>query len=120
MVILSTLESLPTHIITSPLTSLCLFCNSHYELLLLATEPISNTEGLLRTLVKYINNLYIKYTFAHFAILLIRQILGAVPLPVTSLLAVEAPSFKLGSSFGPFPNFSLWQILVNLAQVKQS
>ena len=38
MVILSTLESLPTHIITPPLTSLCLFCNSHFELLLLAIE----------------------------------------------------------------------------------
>ena len=48
----------------------------------------------------HINNLYIKYTFVHFAILLIRQILGAVLLPVTSLLAVEALSFRLGSSFG--------------------
>ena len=28
MVILSTLESFPTHIVTSSLTSLCLFCNS--------------------------------------------------------------------------------------------
>ena len=44
--------------------------------------------------------MYIKYTFVHFAILLIRQILGAVPLPVTSLLAVEVLSFRLGSSFG--------------------
>ena len=44
--------------------------------------------------------MYIKYTFVHFAILLIRQILGAVPLPVTSLLAVEALSFRLRSSFG--------------------
>ena len=43
--------------------------------------------------------MYIKYTF-HFAILLIRQILGAVPLPVTSLLAVQALSFRLRSSFG--------------------
>ena len=43
MVILSTLESLPTDIVTSPLTSLCLFFNSHFELLLLATEPVSNT-----------------------------------------------------------------------------
>jgi hypothetical protein len=44
--------------------------------------------------------MYIKYTFVHFAILLIRQILGAVPLPVTSPFAVEALSFRLGSSFG--------------------
>ena len=38
--------------------------------------------------------MYIKYTF-HFAILLIRQILGAVPLLVTSPFAVEALSLRL-------------------------
>src|SRR6266536_2410786 len=48
----------------------------------------------------HINNIYIKYTFFHFAILLIRQILGAVPLPVTSPFEVEALSFRLGSIFG--------------------
>ena len=47
----------------------------------------------------HINNMYIKYTF-HFAILLIRQILGAVPLPVTSPIAVEALSFRLRSRLG--------------------
>ena len=47
----------------------------------------------------HINNMYIKYTFVHFAILLIRQILGAVPLPVTSPFAVQALSFRLGSNF---------------------
>ena len=44
--------------------------------------------------------MYIKYTFVHFAILLIRQVLGVVPLPVTIPLAVEALSFRLRSSFG--------------------
>ena len=44
--------------------------------------------------------MYIKYTFVHFSILLIRQVFGAVPLPVTISLAVEALSFRLGSSFG--------------------
>src|SRR6266496_5747741 len=64
MVILSSLESLPTHIVTLPLTSLCSFCNSCFELLILATEPVSNTEGLLMNTSKvHINNLYIKYTF---------------------------------------------------------
>ena len=48
----------------------------------------------------HINNMYIKYTFVHFAILLIRQVFGAVPLPVTISFAVEALSFRLGSSFG--------------------
>ena len=47
--------------------------------------------------------MYITYTFVHLAILLIRQILGAVPLPVTSLFAVEALIFRLGSSFGLLP-----------------
>ena len=45
------------------------------------------------------NNMYIKYTF-HFAILLIRQILGAIPLPVTSPFAVEALSLRLRSRLG--------------------
>ena len=44
--------------------------------------------------------MYIIYTFFHFAILLIRQVFGAVPLPVTISFAVEALSFRLGSSFG--------------------
>ena len=48
----------------------------------------------------HINNKYIKYTYVHFAILLIRQVFGAVSFPVTISFAVEALSFKLGSSFG--------------------
>ena len=48
----------------------------------------------------HINNLYIKYTIVYFAILLIRQLLGVVPLPMTSPFAVEALSFRFGSSFG--------------------
>ena len=39
--------------------------------------------------------MYITYTFVNLAILLIRQILGAVPLPVTSPFAVEALSLRL-------------------------
>src|SRR6266516_3959222 len=53
----------------------------------------------------HINNMYIKYTFC-FAILLIRQILGAVPLPVTSPFAVEALSFRLRSRLGLHPGTS--------------
>ena len=44
--------------------------------------------------------MYIQYTFVHFAILLIRQVSRAVPLPVTISFAVETLSFKLGSIFG--------------------
>ena len=48
----------------------------------------------------HISNMYIKYTFVHFAILLIRQILGAVLLLVTSPFAVEALSLRLRSRLG--------------------
>ena len=48
----------------------------------------------------HINNMYIKYTFVHFAILLILQVFGAVPLLVTIPFEVEALSFRLRSSFG--------------------
>ena len=41
--------------------------------------------------------MYIKYSFVHFAILIIHQILGAVPLPVTSPFVVEALSLRLGT-----------------------
>src|SRR3989337_1584432 len=47
--------------------------------------------------------MYFKYTYVHFAILLIRQVFGAVPFPVTISFAVEALSFRLGSSFGLLP-----------------
>ena len=94
--IVSILELLPTHIVTSPFTSLCLFCNSRFELLLLATEPVSKFRGVaINTSKVHINNMYIQYTFVHFAILLIHQILGVVLLPVTSPFAVEALSLRL-------------------------
>ena len=48
----------------------------------------------------HINNMYIKYTFVHFAILLIRQIFGVVPLLVTIPFVVEALSFRLRSRLG--------------------
>ena len=44
--------------------------------------------------------MYITYTFVHLAILLIRQILGAVPLSVTSPFALEALSLRLRSRLG--------------------
>src|SRR6266516_7792345 len=47
----------------------------------------------------HINNMYIKYTY-HSAILLIRHILGAVPLLVTSPFAVEALSLRLRFRLG--------------------
>src|SRR5215216_6532463 len=101
MVIVSTLELPPTHIVTSSLTSLCSFCNSCFELLILATEPVSNTQGLLRTLVKYTSIICISniplLTLPSF---LSAKYLGAVPLLLTIPFAVEALSFRLRSSFG--------------------
>ena len=47
--------------------------------------------------------MYINYTVVHFAILLICQVFGAVPLLVTISFAVEALNFRLGSSFGLLP-----------------
>jgi len=101
MMIISILEPLPTHIVTSPSTSLCLFCNSYFELLIFSNRTSIKYPGAtINTSKVHINNMYIKYTFVHFAILLIRQVFGAVPLPVTISFAVEALSFRLGSSFG--------------------
>ena len=101
MVILPILESLPTHIITSPLTSLCLFLQLPFWVTLVSNWTSIKYWGVaINTSKVHINNMYIKYTFVHFAILLIRQVSRAVPLPVTISFAVEALSFRLGSSFG--------------------
>ena len=48
----------------------------------------------------HINNMYIIYTFVYIAILLIHQVFWGVPLLATISFAVEALSFRLGSSFG--------------------
>ena len=58
--------------------------------------------------------MYIKYTF-HFAILLLCQIFGAVPLLVTSSFAVEALSFRLRSSFGLL--HGIGNLLANLLEI---
>ena len=93
MVITSTLETLPTHIVASPLASLNLFPSFCFELPILAIEPVSNTHVLLGVLVRYT---YIKYTFVEVASLLIYQVFEAVPLPMTVPL-IEA--LRLGFGF---------------------
>ena len=52
--------------------------------------------------------MYIKYTYVHFAILLIRQSLGVVLLPVTIPLAIEALSLRFGSSLGLLHGSGNW------------
>ena len=99
--IISILEPLPTHIATSPSTSLCLFCNSCFELLIFSNRTSIKYPGAtINTSKVHINNMYIKYTLVHFAFLLIHKIFGAFSLPVTISFAVEALSFRLRSSFG--------------------
>mgnify|MGYP005842907095 CR=1 FL=1 len=44
--------------------------------------------------------MYIKYTFVHSAILLIHQMFGVTPLPVTISFAVEALSLRLRYRLG--------------------
>ena len=59
--------------------------------------------------------MYIKYTYVHFAILLICQSLGVVPLLVTIPFAVETLSFRLRSSFGlPQGSGNLFAILLEV------
>ena len=51
----------------------------------------------------HINTMYIKYSLVGVVSLLICQVLGAVPLLVTSPLVIEALSFRLWSRFGLLP-----------------
>ena len=89
--------------------------------LMFRVTNLSNLTGIkylgvtMKTSKIHINNMYIKYTFVHFAILLIRQVFGAVPLPVTSPFVVEALSFRLGSIFGLVPGSG--NLLVILLEV---
>ena len=77
--------------------------------------------------------MYIKYTYVHFAILLIRQLLGVDPLPVTSPFAVETLSLRLRTRLGllhlsnnllavflevPLFSFALFLKLVILSTIK--
>ena len=98
--IISILEPLPTHIVTSPSTSLCLFCNSCFELLIFSNQTSIKYPGAtINTSKLHINNLYIKYILVHFDILLIHQIFRAFPFPETISSAVEALSSRLWPSF---------------------
>ena len=104
MMIISILEPLPTHIVTSHLTSLC---NSCFELVIFSNRTSIKYPGAtINTSKVHINNLYIKYTLVHFAILLIRQLSRAVPLLVTISFVVEALSLRLRSRLGLLPGSS--------------
>ena len=75
MVILSILESLPTHIVTSPLTSVCSFCSFYFELLTLSNRTGIYYPGATRSTSKvHINIMYIQYTSVDLASLLIYEV----------------------------------------------
>ena len=73
---------------------------------------IKYSGATINTSKTHINNLYIKYTLVHFAILLIHQIFGVVPLPVTISFAVEALSFRLRSRLGFLLLSSNWLVVL--------
>ena len=97
MVISSTLETLPTHIVTSPLASLCLVCSFCFKSPIIVTEPVSNTQVLPGVLVRYtlITRIYFEV-----ASLLIYHAFGVIPLPVTVPLTIEALSLGIGFNLG--------------------
>ena len=101
--IISILELLPTHIVTSPSTSLCLFCNSCFELLIFSNRTsIKYSGATINTSKVHINNMCIKYTLVHFAILLIHQIFRAFPASSDHFLLQYNHSV---SGFGPALGF---------------
>src|SRR3954469_15453456 len=61
--IISTLETLPTHIVSSPLASLRLFRSFYFELLILSNRTGIQYPGATRSTSKvHINIMYIQYT----------------------------------------------------------
>ena len=97
MVISSTLETLPTHIVTSPLASLRLVRSFCFKSPIIATEPVSNTHVLLGVLVGYT---LITHIYFEVASLLIYHAFGVIPLPVTIPFTIEALSLGFGFNLG--------------------
>ena len=101
--ITSTLETLPTHIVISPLARLRLFCSVYFELLTLSNQTGIYYPGATRSTSKvHINIMYIQYTSVDLACLLIYQVSRVV------LLQWPFPSLQkhlvsgLGSTLGFF------------------
>ena len=97
MVISSTLETLPTHIVTSPLASLRLVRSSCFKSPIIATEPVSNTQVPPGVLVRYTLVTRIYFQIASF---LIYHAFGVIPLPVTVPPTIEALSLGFGFNLG--------------------
>src|SRR5918995_2421213 len=79
--IISTLETLPTYIVSSPLASLRLFRSFYFELLTLSNRTGIQYPGAARSTSKvHIHIMYIQYTSVDLACLLIYQVSRVVPL----------------------------------------
>ena len=79
--ITSTLETLPTHIVSSPLASLLIFLSFYFELLTLSNRTGILYPGATRSTSKvHINIMYIQYTSIDLASLLIYQVSRVIPL----------------------------------------
>ena len=99
--IISILGLLPTHIVTSPFYYFLFILQLPFRVTTLSNWTTIKCRGVaINTSKVHINNMYIKYTYVDFAILLIRQSLGVVPLLVTSPFAVEALSLRLRTRLG--------------------
>ena len=101
--IISSLEKLPTHIVSSPLASLRLFRSFYFELLTLSNRTGILYPGATRSTSKvHINIMYIQYTSIDLASLLIYQVSRVVPLqwPFPSLQKHLVSG--LGSTLGFF------------------
>ena len=95
--ITSTLETLPTHIVSSPLASLHLFRSFCFKSPIIATELVSNTQVLPGVLVRYTLMTRIKFEVAS---LIIYHAFGVILLPVTVPLTIEAFSLRFGFNLG--------------------
>src|SRR5512132_3916895 len=98
MVMSLTLETLPTHIVTSHLATLRLRRSFCFKSPIIVTEPVSNTQVLPGVLVRY--TLITRIYFVEVASLLIYHAFGVIPLPVTVPFTIEAFSLRFGFILG--------------------
>ena len=99
--IISTLETLPTYIVSSPLASLHLFRSFYFELLTLSNRTGIQYPGATRSTSKvHINIMYIQYTSIDLASLLIYQVSGVILLQWLFPLLQKHLVSGLGSTLG--------------------
>ena len=101
--ITSTLDTLPTHIVSSPLASLRLFRSFYFKLLTLSNRTGIQYPGATRSTNKvHINIMYIQYTSIDLASLLIYQVSRVILLQWLFPLLQKHLVSGLGSTLGFF------------------